>query len=52
VAFGGSSAADVVGAMTREVMRAISIGAGGYLGCAVSLYFAATGVLKYFAKRG
>lgn len=52
MAFGGSAAVDVVGAMTREVMRAISIGAGGYLGGAVSLYFAATGVLKFLAKRG
>lgn len=52
MAFGGNGTADVVGAMTREVMRAISISAGGYLGSAVSLYFAATGVLKFFAKRG
>ncbi|NMV38563.1 hypothetical protein [Ralstonia insidiosa] len=51
MAFGGSGAADVVGAMTRQVMRAISIGAGGYLSCLVSLYFATTGVLKFFAKR-
>lgn len=52
MAFGGSGAADMVGTMTREVMRAISMGAGGYLGGAVSLYFTATGVLKFLAKRG
>ncbi|CAJ0816179.1 hypothetical protein [Ralstonia flaminis] len=52
MAFGGNAAADMVGAMTREAMRAFSIGVGGYLGCAVSLYFAATGVLKFLAKRG
>ncbi|MGM3277372.1 hypothetical protein [Ralstonia sp. 24A2] len=52
LAFGGNGAADMVGAMTREAMRAFSIGAGGYLGCAVSLYFAAAGVLKFLAKRG
>ncbi|NMV37303.1 hypothetical protein [Ralstonia insidiosa] len=51
MAFGGNGAADMVGAMTREAMRAISIGAGGYLGCAVSLYFAAVGVLKFLIKR-
>ncbi|MBA9870023.1 hypothetical protein D7S79_09955 [Ralstonia insidiosa] len=51
-AFGGNGAADMVGAMTREAMRAFSIGAGGYLSCAVSLYFAATGVVKFLTKRG
>ena len=37
--------------MQREVLRAISIGVGLYLACAISLYFAVKGAIAYLAAR-
>lgn len=54
-AFGGAQAArmaDSVGSeMMREAMRAISIGIGGYLSLAASLYLAGRGVIKFLAAK-
>lgn len=54
-AFGGAQAArmaDSMGnAMLREAMRAISIGAGGYVALAASLYLAARGTIKFLAAK-
>jgi hypothetical protein len=55
MAFGGGDAAKMADSMmraaTRQAMNAISIGLGGYLGGAVSLYFAAIGVIRFLARR-
>jgi hypothetical protein len=54
-AFGGAQAArmaDSMGsAMLREAMRAISIGAGGYLSLLASLYLAGRGTIKFLAAK-
>lgn len=54
-AFGGLQAqkysANIAAEMTKEAMRAISIGLGAYLSIGVSLYFAGNGVFKYLAAK-
>lgn len=53
--FGGAAAAQMVAemqnSMAREALRAISLGVGFYLSLAASLYFAATGGIKFLAGR-
>ena len=52
---GGNNASrmaeDVSSMMLREAMRAISIGAGGYLSLLASLYLAGRGAMKFLAAR-
>jgi hypothetical protein len=54
-AMGGAQAArmldDVGGEMLRQAMRAISIGAGGYLSLIASLYLAGRGAIKFLAAK-
>jgi hypothetical protein len=54
-AFGGAQAArmadNVGGEMLREALRAISIGAGGYLSLLASLYLAGRGAIKFLAAK-
>jgi uncharacterized protein YuzE len=54
-AFGGREvqqfAAKMAAEMTKEAMKAISIGLGAYLSAAASLYLAAKGGMKYLAAK-
>jgi hypothetical protein len=54
-AFGGAAAAQMAAemqsAMARAAMRAVTLGLGFYLALATSLYFAASGAIKFVAAR-
>lgn len=54
-AFGGAQAAqmmaEMTAAMTKEAMKAFSIGLGAYLSAATSLYLAFKGTIKFLATR-
>lgn len=53
--FGGQAAkqivADMTANMTAQVMRAFSVGMGGYLSVVVSLYFAGKSIIKFLATK-
>lgn len=54
--FGGQQAQEMINEMTAEMttraMKAISLGIGGYVSIAVSVYFAGNGFIKFLAKKG
>lgn len=52
--FGGGAAniaSEMANSMVKEILKAISIGAGAYLSIVASLYFAGKGGIKFFAAK-
>lgn len=52
--FGGRAAniaSEMANSMAKEILKAISIGAGAYLSILASLYFAGKGSIKFFAAK-